>query len=268
MSTIEADIRGPLDVSLAGAWRYWHRNVLVFRRIWLIGIMAWFAEPVIYLVAMGLGLGKYLEKVQGIQYIDFIAPGLLAVSTMFGATFATTWDAWFKMERTGVYHAAASTPLSVDDIAIGEVLWGATRATIYGGAFAVVATGFGVYRSWWGLLTFPAIALVGFVFAVTGLIYSYTIQRVDYLAYYWTLFITPMFMFAGVFFPLSRLPDWVRGLAWFMPLYHAANLMRALMTEGNPAQAFTSALWLIVVGAALIWIPPVLLRRRLVGRAG
>jgi lipooligosaccharide transport system permease protein len=253
------------DISLAGAWRYWHRNTLVFRRIWLLGLMAWFAEPVIYLVAMGLGLGRYLESVQGIQYIDFIAPGLLAVSTMFGATFSVTWDAWFKMERTGVYHAAASTPLSLEDVALGEIFWGATRATIYGSAFAVVATAFGVFQSWWGLLAIPAIALVGIVFATLGLMYAYWIRRVDYLAYYWTLFITPMFMFAGVFFPLERLPDWVRTMAWFMPLHHAANLMRALMTRGDPAAAFGSALWLAVVAAIFLLVPSLMLKRRLVG---
>ena len=264
MSTAVAT-RRVFDVSLPGAWRYWHRNAMVFRRIWLLGIMAWFAEPVIYLVAMGLGLGRYLERVQGVEYIEFIAPGLLAVSTMFGATFSVTWDAWFKMERVGVYHAAMSTPLSVEDVALGEILWGATRATIYGSAFMVVATAFGVFRSWWGLLTLPAIALVGIVFAITGLIYTYAIRRVDYLAYYWTLFITPMFMFAGVFFPLERLPDWVRAIAWFMPLYHAANLMRSLMTEGNPGAALSSALWLGAVALVLVFVPLRMLRKRLVG---
>jgi lipooligosaccharide transport system permease protein len=238
--------------------------MVVFRRIWLLGIMAWFVEPVIYLLAMGLGLGRYLESVQGIDYIDFIAPGLLAVSTMFGATFSVTWDAWFKMERTGVYHAAASTPLSFEDIALGEMLWGATRGAIYGSAFAVIATFFGVFESWWGLLAIPAIALVGLVFSITGLIYCYLITRVDYLAYYWTLFITPMFMFAGVFFPLERLPDWVQRIAWFMPLHHATNLMRSLMTLGDPRQALASALWLATVSAGLLVVPPMLLRRRLV----
>ena len=264
MSTAVAT-RRIFDISLPGAWRYWHRNAMVFRRIWLLGIMAWFAEPVIYLVAMGLGLGRYLERVQGVEYIEFIAPGLLAVSTMFGATFSVTWDAWFKMERVGVYHAAMSTPLSVEDVALGEILWGATRATIYGSAFMVVATAFGVFRSWWGLLTLPAIALVGLVFAITGLIYTYAIKRVDYLAYYWTLFITPMFMFAGVFFPLERLPDWVRAIAWFMPLYHAANLMRSLMTRGEPTAALSSALWLGVVAIVLLPAPLRMLRKRLVG---
>ena len=116
------------------------------------GHHGWFAEPVIYLFAMGLGLGRYLEQIQGVRYITFIAPGLLATSTMFGATFASTWDAWFKMERSGVYHAAASTPLSVEDVALGEIMWASTRATIYGSAFLIIATLFGVFKSWWGLL--------------------------------------------------------------------------------------------------------------------
>ena len=253
-----------MDVSLPGAWRYWHRNATVFRRIWLLGIMAWFAEPVIYLVAMGLGLGRYLEQIQGVRYIEFIAPGLLATSTMFGATFSVTWDAYFKMERTQVYAAAAATPLSIQDVALGEILWGATRATIYGGAFAVVATAFGVFQSWWGLLTLPAIVLVGLVFAIVGLTYTYNIKRVDFLAYYWTIFITPMFMFAGVFFPLDRLPTWVRVVAWFMPLHHAANMMRALMSDGDPMRAAGAALWLAVTAMLLLPLPLLILLRRMV----
>lgn len=263
MSAVAAPRRLPPDVSLPRAARYWQRNATVFRRIWLLGVFAWFAEPVIYLIAMGLGLGTYLERIQDVLYIEFIAPGLLAVSTMFGATFSTTWDAHFKMDRSRVYDAAAATPLSVEDVAVGEILWGATRATIYGSAFAVVATLFGVFQTWWGLLTIPAIALVGVVFAICGLIYTYTIRHVDYLAYYWTLFITPMFMFAGVFFPLDRLPGWVQAVAWFMPLYHAAELMRALMIAGDPAAAAGHVAWLLGAAALLAWIPPVLLRRRL-----
>lgn len=265
VATVDRAKRVPLmDISPRSAWSYWHRNARVFRRVWLLGMMAWFAEPVIYLLAMGLGLGEYLEQVQGVKYINFIAPGLLAVSTMFGATFSVTWDTFFKMERTGVYASATSTPLSAQDVALGEVLWGATRATIYGSAFTVIATIFGVFQSWWGLLAIPGVALIGLVFSITGVIYTYWIKHMDYLAYYWTLFITPMFMFAGVFFPLERLPDWVRSIAWFMPLYHGANLMRALMTEGDPAAALREALWLIVLAAALVWIPLVQLRRRMV----
>jgi lipooligosaccharide transport system permease protein len=260
-----ATLRGPrLDLSLTGAARYWYRNATVFRRTWLFGMIAWFAEPVIYLVAMGLGLGRYLSHIQGIKYVDFIAPGLLAVSTMFGATFSVTWDAWFKLERVGVYEAARATPLSVEDIALGEILWGTTRATIYGTAFAMVATVFGVFHTWWGLLVFPGIALTGFVFSVTGLIFTYLIKRADYLAYYWTAFITPMFMFAGVFFPLDRLPRWVRTIAWFMPLHHAADMIRALTLHADPARALGAALWLAVSACVLLPVPILILRRRLI----
>ena len=170
---------------------------------------------------------------------------------MFGATFASTWNAWFKMERSHVYHAAASTPLSVEDVALGEIMWATTRATIYGSAFLIIATLFGVFKSWWGLSR-PVDRAGGLVFAITGLIYTYWIKHVDYLAYYWTLFITPMFMFAGVFFPLERLPQWVRTIASFMPLHHGANLMRALMTQGDPSAALEAALWLLAVSVVLL----------------
>jgi len=254
-----------LDISPVGAARYWLRNSVVFKRTWLLGLMAWFIEPVIYLVAMGIGLGKYLERVQGLKYINFIAPGLLAVSAMYGATFETTWNSWFKMEEGRIYDGVVATPLSVEDVALGEALWGTTRAAAYGAAFAIVAIPFGVFRSWWGILTIPALFLVGLCFALLGLAYTYWIKRIDYLSYYWTIFLTPMFMFAGVFFPLNRLPHWLRGIAWFMPLHHGTELMRALMTEGAPSKAAGSALWLVVVSAALFLLPPYILRRRLVG---
>lgn len=263
MSAVAVE-RRPIDLSWAGPWRYWARNVAVFRKTWLLGLMAWFLEPVIYLVAMGTGLGRYLESIQGVPYIEFIAPGLLAVAAMWGATFEASWNAHWKLDRAGVYDACIATPVSVEDVAVGEALWATTRALIYGACFAVVATPFGVFASWWGLLTIPSLVLVGWVFSITALSYTYASSRIDYLAYYWTLFLTPMFMFAGVFFPLSRLPDWVRGLAWFMPLHHAAELMRGLMRGEMLGQVAGHAAWLLVVGALLTPAPIAILRRRMI----
>lgn len=253
-----------LDISPVGAWRYWHRNAVVFKRVWLLGLMAWFAEPVVYLLAMGTGLGAYLQSIEGVRYMDFIAPGLLAVSAMFGANFEATWNTFFKMDRSRIYDAAVATPVSIADVALGEVLWCTTRAAVYGAAFGAVAAAFGVFHSWWGLLALPAVALTGFNFSVLGLIFTYSAKRVDYIAYYWTLFLTPMFMFAGVFFPLERLPGWLQTLAWFMPLHHAADLMRALTLTGEPGRAAGAALWLVTVSLALLWVPPVVLRRRMI----
>ena len=253
-----------LDISPAGAARYWLRNSVVFRRTWLLAFVAWFIEPVIYLIAMGIGLGKYLETVGGLKYINFIAPGLLAVSAMYGATFETTWGAYFKMDELRVYDACVATPLTYEDVAVGEALWGTTRASAYGTAFAIVAVPFGVFRSWWGILTIPALFLIGANFALLGLTFTYLITRVDYLSYYWTLFMTPMFMFAGVFFPLNQLPGWLQTVAWFMPLHHGTEMMRALMTTGQPGKAAGSALWLVCASLIFLLIPPFILRRRLV----
>lgn len=265
MSAVVAPKARFLDVSMRGAMRYWSRNATVFRRTWVIGIMAWFLEPVIYLVAMGTGLSQYLRSVEGIRYIDYIAPGLLAVSAMYGATFEVTWGAYFKMERAGVYRAVAATPLSVEDVALGEMLWGATRATIYGSAFAVVATPFGVFKSAWAIVTIPGLALVGLMFAAMGALYTYLCKRMEYLAYYWTILLTPMFMFAGIFFPLDRMPSWLQTLAWFMPLHHAANLMRSLMVDGDPVAALRAAAWIAAFTALIAWMPLRILRRRMVG---
>jgi lipooligosaccharide transport system permease protein len=182
---------------------------------------------------------------------------------MYGSTFETTWNAYFKMERGRVYDAASSTPVSFEDIALGEALWAMTRAAIYGGAFIVIALPFGVFHSWWGLLVPFAIAITGLMFAFLGLTFTYAIQMVDYLSYYWTLFLTPMFMFSGIFFPLDRLPGWVQALSWFMPLRHAVDLMRALLVTGQPADAARAALWIAVLTAGLFVVPINLLRRRL-----
>ena len=255
----------PPRVSLPHAWRYWRRNAAVFKHTYRLSLLAWFIEPVIYLVAMGFGLGKYLQRVQGIQYIDFIAPGLVALSVMYGSTFETTWNAFFKMERAGIYNAAVSTPVGLEDVALGEALWATTRAMIYGGAFIVIAIPFGVFHSWLGVLTPVAMALVGLMFALLGLAFTYAISMVDYLSYYWTLFLTPMFMFSGIFFPLDRLPGWVRAFAWFMPLRHSVELMRALLLTGNAGAAARAAAWIIVVTVVIFVVPLNMLRRRLEG---
>ena len=250
-------------VSFPHAWAYWLRNGAIFKRTYKLSLLAWFIEPVIYLVAMGLGLGKYLQKVQGVDYIDFIAPGLVALSVMYGSTFETTWNAFFKMERGKIYDAAVSTPVGLEDVALGEALWATTRAMIYGGAFIVIALPFGVFHSWWGILTPFALALVGLMFAFLGLAFTYFITQIDYLSYYWTLFLTPMFMFSGIFFPLDRLPGWVQAFAWFMPLRHSVELMRALLVGGDLKAAAAAALWIVVVTLVIAAVPLNLLRRRL-----
>jgi lipooligosaccharide transport system permease protein len=255
---------GALDVRLSAAWRLWQRNAAIYRRTYRLNLLPNFFEPLLYFLAMGLGLGGYLRGIDGVAYLDFIAPGLVAVAAMNGASFEVTYNCFVKIHFGRVYDAVMATPLSVEDIALGELLWATTRSLIYGVVFLAIAAAFGVVHSPLAGLAPAAIALIGLLFAVIGLAFAAAIPLIDYFTYYWTLFLTPMFLFSGVFFPLDRLPGWVGALAWFMPLHHAVRLMRALLLTGDAGAAAAAAAWLVVATTLLLPFPLALLRRRLV----
>jgi lipooligosaccharide transport system permease protein len=252
------------DTRLHSAWRLWERNAAIYRRTYKLNIIPNFFEPFFYLLAMGLGLGRYLDTLGGAEYIDYIAPGLAATAAMYGTCFEVTFNCFVKMQFGKIYDAAMATPLTIEDVGLGELLWGTTRALIYGQVFVLIAALFGVVHTPLVLLTPVAIVLIGMMFSVIGLAFTAVIPLIDYFTYFWTLFITPMFLFSGIFFPITGLPTWAQVLAWFMPLHHAVNLMRALMLTGDLAAAAAAALWIAVLTAALFVLPLNLLRRRLV----
>ena len=251
------------DVRLGAAWRLWQRNGAIYRRTYRLNLVPNFFEPLLYLVAMGLGLGLYVREIDGVPYLHFIAPGLVAVSAMNGASFEVTYNCFVKLHFGKVYDAVLATPLSAEDIGLGELLWATTRAVIYGVVFLAIAAGFGVVHSPLALLAPLAMALIGLMFAVIGLAFSAAIPLIDYFTYYWTLFLTPMFLFSGVFFPLDRLPGWVQAVAWFMPLRQAVSLLRALMLTGRLDEALAAGAWILVATALLLPLPLNLLRARL-----
>jgi lipooligosaccharide transport system permease protein len=183
---------------------------------------------------------------------------------MYGTSFEVTFNAFVKMQFGKVYDAVMATPLSIEDIGLGEILWGTTRSLIYGTIFLLIASAFGVVGSWLVVFAPVAIVLIGLLFSVIGLAFTAVIPLIDFYTYYWTLFITPMFLFSGIFFPLDRLPGWVEPVAWFVPLHQGVNLMRALVLTGDAGAALASAAWLVVATALLFVLPLNLLNRRLV----
>jgi lipooligosaccharide transport system permease protein len=252
------------DVRISSAWRLWQRDASIYRRTYKLNIVPNFFEPFLYLLAMGLGLGAYLSKIQGYRYLDFIAPGLVATASMYGASFEVTFNCFVKMQFGKIYDAVMATPLTIEDIGLGELMWSTTRSLIYGCVFLVIVTAFGVVHSWLAVLTPVAVAMTGLMFSVIGLSFTAVIPLIDFYTYYWTMFITPMFLFSGIFFPLDRLPHAVQVVAWFVPLHQSVNLMRSLILTGDIASALGSALWIAVVTAALFVLPLNLLHRRLV----
>jgi lipooligosaccharide transport system permease protein len=252
------------DLRVRSAVRLWQRNATIYRRSYKASIVPNFFEPFFYLLAMGLGLGAYLSSIQGVRYIDYIAPGLVATAAMYGSSFEVTYNCFVKLHFGKVYDAIAATPLSPEDIATGELMWATTRSVLYGTVFLLIAAMFGVVHTPLVVFAPVAVALIGLMFALIGLTYTALVPLIDYFSFYWTMFMTPMFLFAGIFFPLTRLPGWVRTLAWFVPLHQGVDLMRAVVLTGDVGRAAGSALWILVVDALLFLVPLRLMRRRLV----
>jgi len=251
-------------VSLSGSLAVWRRDARVFGKIWRSTLLPQFIDPVFYLLAMGFGLGTYLTSIEGVPYKDFIAPGLCASAVMWAATFETTWNTFYKMEERRLYDAILSSPVEVPDVVTGEMLWAATRAVIYGTAFLVIITVFGLVSSPWAIAIPPFLLLGGACFAAMGLAFTAITPRADFYTFYFTLFITPMFLFGGIFFPYSGLPDWAQVVAWFTPLYHLVSLSRDLATGPELGAIAGHAAWLAVVTAALWLVPVRWMARRLV----
>jgi lipooligosaccharide transport system permease protein len=252
-------------VSARAASRMWLRDVTLYRASWQLNVLPNFFEPVLYLLSIGLGLGLYVgRQMGGVDYAVFIAPGLAAAAAMNGAVFEVTFNVFVKLRFAKLYDAVITTPLEPEDVAVGELAWAVTRALIYGSAFLLVMVVLGLVRSPLALLAPAAFLLVGTGFGLIGLIYTSLIPQIDLYSYFFTLFITPLFLFSGIFFPVETLPAVAQPIAWLTPLHHGVELLRALTLTGNLVAAGGHALWLLAF-AALLYPPAVnLLRRRLV----
>jgi lipooligosaccharide transport system permease protein len=241
----------------------WQRDARVFSKVWRGALLPTFLDPLFYLVAMGFGLGTYLASVQGVPYRDFLAPGLIASAAMWAASFETTYNTYLKMENNRLYDAILATPVEVQDLVAGDVMWGATRATVYGTVFLVVVAAFGLVDSAWAIAIPPLVLLGGLCFSMIGYTFTALVPSIDLYSYFFTLGITPMFLFSGIFFPFDELPGWVEGVAWAMPLYHLVEITRGMATGPEAVAILVHAGWLVVVSALLFVVPVRALRRRL-----
>ncbi len=216
------------------AIRFWQRNLDVFWKYSLPSLVGpSIGEPLLYLLGLGFGLGTLVGRVNGEPYVQFVAPGMVLSSAMFAAAYECTYGARVRMLHQRTYEAVLCTPLSLEDVVAGEILWGASKGVFNGSVMLAIVAAFGLSTSGWTLAVPLVIGLVALLFASLSLVVAALARSFEFFNYYLTLVVTPMFLFCGVFFPLDSLPVWVQTLARFLPLTYAVRASRALM-EGHP----------------------------------
>jgi lipooligosaccharide transport system permease protein len=244
------------------ASRLVERNVMVYRRTWLV-ILSGFFEPLFYLLGIGFGLGAIIGDVPGpngqpIPYAVFVAPGLLATSAMNGAIYDSTFNVFFKLRYAKTYDAILSTPMDVGHVAAGEVTWALIRGTLYAVGFLAVVLLLGLAGSPLAVLAIPGALLIGFAFAAVGMAattWIRTWQDFDLI----TVATVPLFLFSATFYPITVYPPALQLFISVTPLYQGVAMLRQLMTGSVDATILLHIGYLLAMGL----IGLVVVRRRL-----
>ena len=237
--------------------------MLVWRKLAIPSMLGNLADPMLYMLGFGYGLGAMLPDVFGTSYIAFLAAGTVCSSIMMSASFETMYSGFSRMHVQKTWDAIMNAPVTLDDVLIGEAIWAASKSFLSGAAVLVVATALGLIQSWLALWVLPVMFLTGIAFAGLGLIVTALSPSYDFFMYYFTLLITPMMLLSGVFFPADQLPQALQRIATLLPLTHAVAIVRPLMNDAMPAGLMTHLLVLSAYAAVGFYVALALTRRRL-----
>jgi len=255
------------NVSLR-SFRVWQRDMDVYLTNWKTEFLPPLSEPILYVFAFGFGLGSLIHKVQyegrELTYLRFMAPGIVAVAIMFWSYFETTYSSFVRMYYQRTFDAILATPLLVEDVILGELLWGATKAVIACTIMLGMLTMLGLVSWPAGLWVLPVSVVAGVMFSALGLVVTSVTKNISSFNLPMFLMIIPMFMFSGTFFPVTILPKWALLIAWCLPLNHVSYLVRAAVLGWTRGPIALSVLYLTVLAVALTALALRLMKRRLI----
>jgi lipooligosaccharide transport system permease protein len=227
------------------SWRFlkvWRRNLITYGKIWKVSFLTPLIEPILYILAFGMGLGVMIGEVEyggtTLSYVRFIAPALVAVAVMHNAFFETTYTSFVRMYYQRTFDGMLATPLSLEEIILAEIVWAASKAAAAVTVMLAVLMSIGYAAFPGALMCIPLAFVGGLAFACIGMFFTGLIPTIDMFNLPIFLFITPMFLFSGTFFPISGIPDWAGIFSLIFPLYHLVELTRFFCIgamEANPA---------------------------------
>lgn len=242
----------------------WQRDRDVFLRLWKTEFASALAEPIVILLAMGLGLGGLVGLIAGQTYLQFIGPGILASYVMYAANFECTYSTFIRMEHQRTFDAIIATPVSIEDVIAGEIFWAITRSLVTASSILAILALFRLILSPWALLVLPLSAITGFVFASIAMFFTSKAPSITSFGYYFTLFVTPMFFFSGVFFPLTNVPRVVQVIANFLPLTPAINVARGLMIGHFETSYLPQVAYMLGLGLLFFFLSLAGMKKRLI----
>ncbi|MFZ0088796.1 MAG: ABC transporter permease [Solirubrobacteraceae bacterium] len=228
------------------------RDVVLFRRYWKATTFSSIVQPTIYLLAFGLGFGSLVHRVGHVRYVEYVATGVVATAILFSSAFPGMFNTFIRWQFQRTYDALLAAPVDTEELVTAEIIWISTRAGVYGLAPLLVGIGFGLHPKP-GMLLVPLIGFVtGFGFAAFGVVIAAVAKTIDNFNYVTSAVLTPMFLVAGTFFPISTLPPGLRTVAEFNPLYHCVKLVRDVSLGSYSIGDLVSAAVLIAF-ALLMW---------------
>jgi lipooligosaccharide transport system permease protein len=247
-------------------WPVFLRNLLVWRKLAIPSLVGNIAEPLMWLVAFGYGMGALVGKINvdgtPVPYILFLASGSICMSAMQAASFEALYSAFSRMHVQKTWDGIMNAPVGLDDIVLAEMLWAAFKSLFTVTAILCVMLVLGISHSPKLLVAWPILLGVGITFSCIALVFNALAKGYDFFTYYFTLFLTPMMFLSGIFFPLDQLPVAVRVVADWLPLSNAVALVRPLFMDQWPADALRHALVLVVYAAVAFWVALALTRKR------
>jgi lipooligosaccharide transport system permease protein len=246
-------------------WKVWQRDFDVFMKTWKVNFFPPLLEPIFYLVAMGYGLGSFVQPIEGLPYIQFIAPALISISIMYSSFFECTYGSFVRMYFQKTFDAIIATPISIEEVIAGELLWGATRSIVSSTIVLAVVAAFGLISSPLFILI-PLLAFFGgLMFSAMAMVFTSLAPNIDFFNYPGFLFITPMFLLSGTFFPLTSLPPFMQVFAKaFLPLTHVVDLSRGLIIGNLESSLLISLVWIVAVTPIFFVLSINLMKRKLI----
>jgi len=241
----------------------WRRNLLVWRKLAVASVLGNIADPLLYMLALGYGLGSLVGEVGGMSYVAFIGTGMVCQSAMFTSSFEGMYSAFSRMHVQRTWEAIINAPVALDDVVFAEWIWAGTKAVMSTAAILIVIQALGFGHTWLALLILPLGFVVGLCFGALGLVMNALAPGYDFFTYFFTLVITPMLLFSGVYFPVDQMPAWLAAVASALPLKHAIDIARPLMLGQIPSQIVTHVAVLLAYSIAAYYVAVVLTRRRL-----